>query len=172
MTERLRIATSKRLRLKNHMYERKGGDCIDMSETAKLNMKSTTSSSSLNIYVGILPANCQAFQFRRTNSPPKAGRSSGTLHASLKHLEVGSCASEKKCYIPDSLRILALFQIRDSQLLSAPNWNAKCLDFFQPVVGWCPDDKGWFSLYARLDHLEVEYCQYERSARILRFPGF
>jgi hypothetical protein len=61
-------------------------------------------------------------------SPAKTGRV--TLHASLEHLEVEFCKSEKSFRFLKISRFWHFFQICNIPLLSAPNQYAKCFNIF------------------------------------------
>ncbi len=111
------------------------------------------------------------------SSQRSAGKCWDTLHAILEHLETEYCRSEKSARILRSSGIWNIFQICNIPLLSAPNWHAKWLDstcfiqafthsFSQRLAGKCQD-----TLHADSENLEVEYCKYKISARILRYSG-
>ena len=65
-------------------------------------------------------------------SPAKTGRV--TLHASLEHLEVEFCKSEKSFRFLRISRYWHFFQNCNIPLLSAPNWHAKWLNLFHPDI--------------------------------------
>jgi hypothetical protein len=74
---------------------------------------------------------------------PKTGRV--TLHASLEHLEVDCCKSEKSFRFLRILWFWHFFQICNIPFLSAPNWHATCLNIFWPDaarVRWGGGDTG------------------------------
>jgi hypothetical protein len=81
----------------------------------------------------------------------------------------------KECQNLENAGIWPFFQIWNIPLLSAPKWLAKWLNLFHlgvhtqiltVLAGKC-----WNTLHADLEHLKVEYCKSENSARILRTAG-
>ncbi len=80
----------------------------------------------------------------------------------------------KKCQIPEDVRILALFS-------DLRNSTSKCSELAckvdQPFptsitqILTAPGWESWVTLRAVLEHLKVEYCRSEKSARFLRISG-
>jgi hypothetical protein len=78
---------------------------------------------------------------------------------------------KKKLQNPEILlRNLAFFRIRDIQLLGAPNWHVKHGAVRICVSTWTK--KGWFTLHVSWEHLEVEYCKFEKvpDPELIRNP--